>query len=84
MRELESADAVLWRAGYMRRAADAARSSKENTRSGEEINIDVLEDEMSVIVGELSTSDDPGAQKRMKEMIDERKSIIAEQEIKAD
>ena len=43
------------------------------------MNIDVLIDEIDTLKGELLTSCDPAAQKRIMAMIDERQSIIAEQ-----
>ena len=43
------------------------------------MNIDVLKDEIDTLKGELLTSCDPAAQKRIMAMIDERQSIIAEQ-----
>lgn len=41
-------------------------------------NIDVLKDEIKVLNAELRDSDDPAAQKRIKEMIDERETVIGE------
>ncbi len=77
--EQESTADIMWRAKYMRRC-----NTKHTAGSSETANIDVLEDETSILMGELATSDDPAAQKRIKEMIDERKSIIVEQETAAD
>lgn len=42
------------------------------------MNIDVLKDEIKTLNAELKVSDDPAAQKRIKEMIDERETRIGE------
>lgn len=41
------------------------------------MNIDVLRDEIEILQDELRRSDDPAAQKHIKELIDERETVIA-------
>lgn len=40
------------------------------------MNIDILRDEIETLQDELRRSDDPAAQKRIKELIDERETVI--------
>lgn len=48
------------------------------------MNVDVLEEEIEILNSELRASDDPKAQDRIKELIDERQRIINEHEIGGD
>jgi hypothetical protein len=45
------------------------------------MNIDMLKDEIGILKSELLIADDPATEMRIKEMIDERQSIIDEQAV---
>ena len=70
---------TLWLAGIMRKFGSetgSERNAKHTVRSYEVVNSDVLKDEIDTLIEELATSDNPTAQKRIKELIDERESTI--------
>lgn len=79
---MSETDRILWQAEIMRKFGSetgSERNANYTVRSSE-INIDVVRDEIGTLQEELSHSDDPAAQKRIKELIDERESLISEQE----